>query len=93
MSVSEIILHPSWDKVSGDNSIGDGHDIALIKLANEVPMSPTISLVCLPDRSEEKLISTNKEVDVYGFGLTEDFVPSDVLMKGVLEVSNKRTCR
>lgn len=83
----KIFIHEGYknDLVNFDN------DIALIKLERKVPMSTTISPICLPGK-EEFQIKANDTVTVAGWGRTETRSSSVVLLYTELIIINQKEC-
>ncbi|XP_046787133.1 mannan-binding lectin serine protease 2 isoform X3 [Gallus gallus] len=83
----KIFIHEGYknDLVNFDN------DIALIKLERKVPVSTTISPICLPGK-EEFQIKANDTVTVAGWGRTETRSSSVVLLYTELMIINQKEC-
>ncbi|POI34764.1 hypothetical protein CIB84_001485 [Bambusicola thoracicus] len=83
----KIFIHKGYknDLVNFDN------DIALIKLEHKVPISTTISPICLPGK-EGFHIKANDTVTVAGWGRTETRSSSVVLLYTELMIINQKEC-
>ncbi|XP_072906127.1 complement C1s subcomponent-like [Hemitrygon akajei] len=66
-----------------------GHDIALVRLRDKVRMGPTMSPICLP-RDEVEVGTVGL---VSGFGETEHFSQSEVLMFAPVPVVERDNCQ
>ncbi|XP_078393403.1 complement C1s subcomponent-like [Cetorhinus maximus] len=71
---------------------GFDHDIALIKLKRKVGMGPAVSPICLPAKHPRYQAGAGKAGYVSGFGRTEDFAQSDVLMFALVPVVERSEC-
>ena len=69
--VDKIALHPAWDRADLLNDIYAGHDIAVLRLQNEVSSyTSRVVPICLPVPGRDKyLLRDRSVVDVTGFGL------------------------
>ena len=112
VAVRRIILHPGWDKVQPLNNITQGHDLALLELDTPVKfrfhstkvllsytssVSDTVWPICLPTKGDAPLLTTDMEVQVFGFGVREirgaDRSYAEILNETPLNISDHEYCR
>lgn len=88
VQAERIFIHEGYrnDLVNFDN------DIALIKLEHKVPMSTTISPICLPGKEERFQMKADDIVTVSGWGRTETRSSSVVLLYTELMIINQKEC-
>uniref|UniRef100_A0A8C2U0Q2 MBL associated serine protease 2 n=1 Tax=Coturnix japonica TaxID=93934 RepID=A0A8C2U0Q2_COTJA len=88
VQAEQIFIHEGYknDLVNFDN------DIALIKLEHKVPMSATISPICLPGKEEKFQMKATDTVTVSGWGRTETRSSSVVLLYTELMVIDQKEC-
>ncbi|XP_059832311.1 complement C1s subcomponent-like [Hypanus sabinus] len=79
----EVHVHPGYAKSPV------GHNIALVRLREKVRMGPTMSPICLP-RDEVEVGTVGL---VSGFGETEHFSQSEVLMFAPVPVVERNNCQ
>ncbi|KAG5669187.1 hypothetical protein PVAND_017081 [Polypedilum vanderplanki] len=80
--VAQIFIHPNY------NSLLSNEDIGLIKLNEAVPLSENIFPICLPTRNYDSY-----KAIVSGFGKTENYDQSEMLMKVTLEKFSHEECQ
>ncbi|XP_055551265.1 serine protease grass-like [Wyeomyia smithii] len=80
------IIHPEY------RTAFSGNDIALIRLAKAVTFKSHIQPICLPLTANLKDTLLPRYI-VSGWGLTEQIVHSDVLLKAALPRVDGRTCQ
>ncbi|XP_078064042.1 complement C1s subcomponent-like [Mustelus asterias] len=89
----EIVPHPLFARLPGDRPRLDfDNDLALIKLKRRVKMGPTISPICLPAGHPLYQVAAGKVGYLSGFGKTEDFAQTDVLMFASVPVAERSRC-
>nr|XP_020636786.1 chymotrypsin-like elastase family member 2A [Pogona vitticeps] len=87
VSPKKIIVHPKWDS----SKVSNGNDIALIKLAESVPLSDQVQPACLPKANS--ILPGNSVCYVTGWGRLITNGPSpDLLQQGRLLVVDHATC-
>nr|XP_040234601.2 uncharacterized protein LOC120956885 isoform X2 [Anopheles coluzzii]XP_049465462.1 uncharacterized protein LOC120956885 isoform X1 [Anopheles coluzzii] len=84
--VRQVIVHP------GFNVRRFKHDIALIKLASNITMTPHVQPVCLWTMDNNQELIVGKNGTVLGFGLTEQDVVSEQLKQASIGVVDTLTC-
>ncbi|XP_067828053.1 complement C1s-1 subcomponent-like [Heptranchias perlo] len=90
----EILTHPRFARLPADQRRSDfDNDIALIKLKKRIKMGPTISPICLPANDPKYKVGVGKVGYVSGFGKTELFAETDVLMFALIPVVEMERCR
>uniref|UniRef100_A0A182MYH3 Peptidase S1 domain-containing protein n=1 Tax=Anopheles dirus TaxID=7168 RepID=A0A182MYH3_9DIPT len=85
-TVQEVLVHPRFSKSS------IAHDIALIKLSENVTMSRYVQPVCLWNMDDKQELIVGKNGTIVGFGLTEDDVVSDQLKQALVGVVDPLQC-
>lgn len=60
--VSDLIIHPQYDRSNGQN------DIAFLKLSSPVTLTNKVQLICLPPSSSDYLVSSVYEKFIMGVG-------------------------
>ena len=88
--VKKIILHPKYFKGWTDDYVYQCHnDIALLQLTEPVRISNGVRSACLP-KYEPK--NGAKDMLISGWGTTEDFSYSDVLLKAEVDLIPRKKC-
>ncbi|XP_041034699.1 complement C1s subcomponent-like [Carcharodon carcharias] len=94
LEAEEVLPHPLYAQPPSHRPPADfDNDIALIKLKRKVGMGPTISPICLPAKHPKYQAGAGKVGYVSGFGRTERFAQSDVLMYTLIPVVGMSECR
>ncbi|EDV42854.1 uncharacterized protein Dana_GF18202 [Drosophila ananassae] len=89
IAVSERIPHPQYPGNARDQL----HDIALLRLRDEVKYSDFISPVCLPSLpSQRDQMFLGRKAVVAGWGRTETNATSSVKLKAELDPVSTRSC-
>ncbi|CAH2045487.1 unnamed protein product, partial [Iphiclides podalirius] len=89
VEVAEQIPHEAYDK-SDDHQ---QNDIAILKLARDVPFNDFIRPICLPLTKEQQTNSyVGYDMEVAGWGKTETKTMSEVKLKAIVPVVNSTTC-
>ncbi|XP_055549661.1 CLIP domain-containing serine protease B15-like [Wyeomyia smithii] len=84
-----IIIHPEFYR----RGIKKEHDIALIRLAEELEFGTYVRPVCLPmEASVQELPVENEDFTVMGWGVTETEYSSDMLLHVDLVGRNNNVC-
>ncbi|XP_037666370.1 chymotrypsin-like elastase family member 2A [Choloepus didactylus] len=87
VAVSKSVIHPDWNS----NQLSKGNDIALLKLAQSVPLTDKIQLACLP--AAGTILANNYPCYVTGWGrLQTNGALPDILQQGLLPVVDYATC-
>ncbi|EDL13404.1 chymotrypsin-like elastase family member 2A preproprotein [Mus musculus] len=87
VQVSKLVVHQRWNS----QNVGNGYDIALIKLASPVTLSKNIQTACLPPAGT--ILPRNYVCYVTGWGLLQTNGNSpDTLRQGRLLVVDYATC-
>lgn len=88
--VAKVIVHEQYLPDSKNQL----HDIALLKLKTSVTYTEFIKPICLPtDNNLRKIDFTGHELEVAGFGKTENDNSSPVKLKVGLDAVNHQTCK
>uniref|UniRef100_UPI00398EF8C7 complement C1s subcomponent-like n=1 Tax=Pristiophorus japonicus TaxID=55135 RepID=UPI00398EF8C7 len=94
LETEEIFTHPNFTRLPvGQRRSDFDNDIALIKLKRKIRMGPTISPICLPGKHPKYMVGVDKAGYISGFGQTENFAQSDVLMFALVPVVEMARCR
>ncbi|GCC43953.1 hypothetical protein chiPu_0028268, partial [Chiloscyllium punctatum] len=88
LEARQIVRHPSF---SGRRAGFDG-DVALVRLGSRVEAGRHLSPVCLPSRRSGSRPAVGKVGYISGFGRTERFAQSDVLMFAAVPVVEEVRC-
>jgi len=81
--IEKSIKHEKYGKKCARN------DIALLKLKESITFSKYVSTVCLPIDIE---LDKSQNLTTAGFGMTEDVILSDVMLKTEVFVVNHKQC-
>ncbi|XP_051900496.1 calcium-dependent serine proteinase-like [Pristis pectinata] len=87
LEAAEVHVHPGYTRSPA------GHDIALVRLRGKVGMGPALAPVCLPGRQPRYRAEVGTVGYVSGFGETERFSQSDVLMFAPVPVVERDKCQ
>ncbi|XP_037641239.1 elastase-1-like [Sebastes umbrosus] len=87
MTVSAVYIHPKWDL----NSVGNGFDIALLRLSSEATLDSYVQLGSLPQRGQ--ILPHNNLCIITGWGHTSTGGSlSDWLKQAYLPLVDHKTC-
>ena len=94
--VSNIFIHPGWNKTAYFDT--DGDDLAILELESPISdWSDSIKPVCLPDIGRlpdyEKLTRTGSKVEVAGLGLVNSDSPAKTIQHATLELKENKFCQ
>ncbi|XP_072346387.1 complement C1s subcomponent-like [Scyliorhinus torazame] len=71
-AVEQVFIHPKFNKHVKHGQPNFNHDIALIKLQEEVKLGPNLSPLCLPERGDVSLPNFGTLGYISGWGRTEN---------------------
>ncbi|XP_048475987.1 complement C1s-1 subcomponent-like [Rhincodon typus] len=91
LEAQEIVPHPGFGG-AGHRANFDG-DVALVKLKSRVRAGRHLSPICLPTRHPRYQTKVGKVGYISGFGKTERFAQSDVLLLAAVPVAEMSRCR
>ncbi|XP_069771743.1 uncharacterized protein [Narcine bancroftii] len=86
LQASEIRIHPAYSRSP------PAHDIALVRLSQPLRMGASLSPICLPGRHPSYQPDVGRVGLVSGFGQTEYFALSDVLLFAPVPVVEREKC-
>ena len=87
--IERVISHEDYNP----QNTAQSNDIALIKLKRIVEFTKFIKPICLPiDLNDRTIDLTNHDVDVAGFGRTENSSSSDRKLKVAVTISSQEFC-
>ena len=87
--VEKVTVHEDYNP----HKTAQYHDIALLKLQRNVTFSDFIRPICLPiDENVRNETLTGQDVEVAGFGRTENRRSSDVKLKVEVTINSQENC-
>jgi len=88
--IEKVIVHEDYNP----QKTSEGNDIALIKLQREVTFTEFIKPICLAiDPSVRSIDLTNHDVEVAGFGKTENRSSSNQKLKVEVTINSQDSCK
>jgi gram-positive specific serine protease len=88
ISIDEIIIHELYTEKE--------HDIALVRLNEDVEFQKNVKTICLPVSDIQKNIKSNnaiaRKLNIAGWGKTANDESSDVLQKTVVDYLDHEDC-
>ncbi|XP_068619450.1 CLIP domain-containing serine protease HP8-like [Battus philenor] len=89
ISVAELIPHEKYDP----SNVHQQNDIALLRLSQDVDFTDFIKPICLPTTPEQRMnLFTGYDMEVAGWGKTENTTMSQIKLKVRVPVVDRATC-